>query len=170
MVRAPTVVIASMILLSACGPRPDAAATAETAAPGNPVEGAWRVTAEVAPDGTPNASPQPSLYIFSPPYYSIARVNGTEARPLWPDGATRADLSDAQVRATFNPYTSNSGEFELKGDTLVIRPMVALSPNFMSGGADTVTFQVNGDTLVFEDVAVASSALSQLRTTLIRLR
>ena len=164
------------ITLVGCQPKDEAMAAPEASAtlPKSPMEGAWTIRMEDAgPNGGGmNMSLQPSLYIFSPPYYSIARVNGTAPRALWPETATREQLTEKQVRDTFNPYTSNSGRFELKGDTLIIHPSVAVSPNFMSGGADTVTFRVNGDTLELMDLASGdgASALARLKTTLVRQR
>lgn len=167
MKRASIAVLSLLVMLGGCRAEEEAAAVPAMPAAG-PLEGAWRVTQFLDESTGVNTSPQPGLYIFAPGHYSVARVNGTEPRPLWPDSITsRAALTAQQVRATFEPYTSNSGTYSLHGDTLIVTPMVALSPNFMNGGADTTTYRMSGDTLVLTG---ASGALTGGSTTLIRLR
>ena len=113
------------------------AATAGIAQGQSPVDGAWQITKEVkVRDGetTTIKNPQPSLYILRDGHYSATRVMGDESRPLMGEGANRSTITDEQVRAIFTPYLSNSGVFELHGDSLTVRPIVALWPDFMEGG------------------------------------
>jgi hypothetical protein len=92
---------------------------------------------------------QPSLYIFMDGYYSIMLVSGSEARPLMPDDANRESITDEQMRSIFMTFIANSGTYEISGDVLATKPMVALWPNFMEGGSDAVTFRIESGMLIF---------------------
>lgn len=117
------------------------------------IKGAWKA-AEYLTKG-PNDSDfkshkvQPGLVIFMDKHYSIALVNGEEPRPLMPEGTNRSSITEEQMRSIFMSYTSNSGTYEVSGNTLSYKPMVALWPNFMEGGAASVNFMVEGDVLYF---------------------
>lgn len=148
-----TIIAIAAVTLAACGPAPTEQpppAAAETGPARGPLEGVWRVTGVTimgGPNEGTNSSPQPGLYYFGRQYYSIARVNGTEPRELWPDGTTRANAPEALLRSTFVPFTANAGTYELEDDTLTMRPNVALMPNFMGSGSATATIRIEGDTL-----------------------
>jgi hypothetical protein len=127
--------------------------------PQNPnIAGVWSLVEVTAADGSVNATPQPSLYIFTDRHYSMARVTGTQPRPLMPDSATRSTITDAEMRSIFMTYVSNSGTYDLQGSQLVTRPSVALWPNFMSGEADTAEVHVTGDTLRVTQRAAAGAS------------
>ena len=166
-----SLMLLSLSLLVGCAQTQQEAETTEPAEPARGlVEGVWRLS-QVTITGGPNEgtipNPQPSLYMFGQRHYSIMRVNGTEARPLWPEGVGRADLTDSQVRATFGPFIANAGEYETDGTMITTRPIVALSPNFMSGGSETFVYQVEGDQLVLVDTTVTPA--TEVRFTLTRL-
>jgi hypothetical protein len=94
-----------------------------------------------------NTTPQPSLYIFTKEHYSMMRVNGTDARPLWEQGTTRANVTDADLRSSFIPFVANTGTYSVKGSTLTYRSMVALIPNSMQPTEYTLEFRTEADTL-----------------------
>jgi hypothetical protein len=137
-------------VLAACSPAPGPAESA-TAPERGPLEGAWRVvevTVVGGPDeGTQTDTLQPSLYVFARQHYSIMYVDGAEPRPLLAEDATRAGLTEAEVRATFEPFIANSGTYQLNGSTITTNPIVAMWPNFMTGGVATYEYRVEGDTL-----------------------
>ena len=91
---------------------------------------------------------QPSLFIFQDGYYSIMYVKGNEARPQAAANARRDNIPDAQMRGMFRNFVANSGTYEVNGSSVTTRPMVAMMPNFMTGGSDTFTYSVEGDELV----------------------
>jgi len=137
-------------MLGACSPAPEPAGSATAPARG-PLEGAWRVV-EVAvvggPDeGTRTDTLQPSLYIFAKQHYSMMYVDGAAPRPLLPEDATRTSLTEAEVRATFVPFIANSGTYQVNGSTISTNPIVAMWPNFMTGGSATYEYRVEGDSL-----------------------
>ena len=110
-----------------------------------PLEGAWRVVSihVSGPDSAANTTVQPSVYLFSDTHYSMMRVTGNQPRPL----AARDSVTDAEKLAAYDSFIANAGTYEVADSTLTIHPVVARSPNFMSGGADRYHFRVTGDTL-----------------------
>ena len=116
-----------------------------------PLHGAWQIVetwGHNAQDGewrTENV--QPSVFLFTEGYYSIAYVNGEESRPLMAEDATRQDLTAEQAAAVWIPYTSNSGIYEITPTEITTRPMVAVWPNFMEGESRVYTYRFDGDLL-----------------------
>ena len=110
-----------------------------------PLEGAWSVVSihVTGPDSGPNTMAQPSLYLFGDKHYSMMRVTGNQPRPL----AAADSVTDAEKLAAYDSFIANSGTYEGADSTLTIHPVVARSPNFMSGGSDKYQFRVSGDTL-----------------------
>jgi len=129
----------TVIVTAACS----AMAMAQTA-----VQGVWKVTERTTTGqnaGT-NKSPQPGYYIFTPKHYSIMFVSSTAPRPDLPADASKA--TDKQIRDAWQPFTANSGTYEVKGSEITIRPLVAKNPNFMKPkNFQILTFRVDGNTL-----------------------
>ena len=153
------VVAVALLGCTSAGETETTGAAVAAAGPVSPLEGVWQVS-ELRITGGPNegviGAPEPSLYIFSGEHYSIAQVNGTGPRPLWPEGATRSDLTPELIQSTFMTYVSNSGRYELRGDTVVTRPVVALSPNFMSGGSNSYLYSREADNLVLSSLGLVA--------------
>jgi hypothetical protein len=164
-----------MRYFTAAGALPIVAALAGGCAPpqsqveeAGPLEGVWE-TIEVSltsPDTSwTNPSPQPSLLIFTQRQYSITAVLGREPRELLSD-----QPSDAERLAAYDAFAAHSGTYELSDSTLTARPIVALDPNFMSGGASqTYTFRVSGDTL-WRTFSPRGAPDTELRVTSVRTR
>ena len=119
----------------------------------SPIDGVWTI-AEITATGanpTTNKSPQPSLLIFARGHYSWLNVNGTTARKQSPPLATPGKPTDAEKAARFDewqPLTANTGTFEVKGNTLTRRLLVAKNVNAMSATTATVQqFKLDGNTL-----------------------
>ena len=144
-----------MFILGGCAPAPE-----EQAEPvmQETLEGAWEITEESFESpavGWTNRSPQPSLYIFAKQHYSIMLV------PSGSDGRSQprelfsgdepvlgsAQPTDAEKVAAFDSFIANSGTYEVSNSSLTTRPMVAKTPNFMSSGALTYIYQIEGDSL-----------------------
>ena len=118
----------------------------------SPLEGAWRVAEVVVIGATAstNSNPQPSLYIFTKRHYSILSVNSTQPRPKFEPLKTPGKPTDAEKIARYqqwNPFTANSGTYEIKGTLVTTRPLVAKNETVMSGSGDTWEFKIEGDTL-----------------------
>ena len=110
------------------------------------LEGAWRVTEVVTtgPLGRTLGSPQPGLLLFTGGYYSYTLVTSDQPRPIPPRAfATVEDMLDV-----WSPFTANAGTFEVSGNSMTRRPVVAKSPDAMAPGAfNEYTFRLSADTL-----------------------
>jgi lipocalin-like protein len=121
------------------------AACQRTESPEPPLEGAWSVVdiRVTGPDSAANTTVQPSLFLFGDKHYSMMRVTGNQPRTL----AAKDSATDAEKLAAYNSFVANTGTYEVADSTLTIHPVVARSPNYMSGGSDKYHFRVSGDTL-----------------------
>jgi hypothetical protein len=99
-----------------------------------------RVTGADSPAGP---TVQPSVYLFGDTHYSMMRVTGNQPRAL----AAADSVTDAEKLAAYDSFIANAGTYEVADSTITIHPVVARSPNFMSGGSDKYHFRVSGDTL-----------------------
>lgn len=106
------------------------------------IEGVWKVAEVVTPGATPAdkattiTSPQPGLLIFTKGHYSSTVVTGGEARAATEPPKDPQNLTDAEKMARYeqwNRFAANAGAYEIKGTTLIRRPMVAKNPNVMDG-------------------------------------
>jgi hypothetical protein len=113
--------------------------------PAPPLDGAWSVVniRVTGPDSAANTMVQPSLFLFGDKHYSMMRVTGNQPRTL----AAKDSFTDAEKLAAYNSFIANTGTYEVADSTLTIHPVVARSPNYMSGGSDKYHFRVSGDTL-----------------------
>ena len=110
------------------------------------LQGAWQV-AEVVTGGPASQtldSPQPSLLLFTGGHYSYTLINGQQPRPDLPRRAATA----AELHSVWNPFSANAGTFEVSGNTMTRRPIVAKSPDAMAPGAfNEYTYRLSTDTL-----------------------
>lgn len=103
-----------------------------------PIEGVWRV---VESGGRPAAG----LYIFTKTHYSMVL-----ALPDRPDVADTSKATADELRAVWGPLIANTGEYEVAGDRVTIRPTAAKIPVVMKPGANEVyEFRVEGKNLYF---------------------
>ncbi len=117
--------------------------TAPIAAAQSKLEGVWKVVEVSAPKLPTITNPQPSLYIFTKKHYSRMEVAADKSRPDLPQNAT-----DAQKVAVWGPFNAVSGMYEIKGNKIVLRPIVSKDPRLMAPGYSTDhEFALEGDTL-----------------------
>jgi len=171
----------TLAALSCRAPEQASSAAAEQNGTGaGPLEGVWR-EAEIVVTGA-NAStiqnPQPSLYIFTPTHYAMMGTFGDRPRELH----KALDATNEEKIAAYNSFWGNAGTYEVTGDTVTIRPIIARMPNFMTGGLQKFQFRLDGDTLwltgkstddyyrLGEQVVPDSRPSSATRTTLVRVR
>ena len=137
------------------------------------IQGAWRVT-EVTVTGagaSTNKSPQPSLYLFTKQHYSIMFVRGSAPRKDFAEAANPGKLTDVEKLARFesyDPFTANSGTYQISGNTLTTHPEVAKRPAVM-GSTGTVEFKIEGNTLTLIQKSAAGQPASQTTTRLTRV-
>jgi Lipocalin-like domain len=102
----------------------------------SPIEGVWKITEIVWPDRDsaishgfpPGTNPQPGLMIFTRGYFSTVMVQTGQQRRAAAPAKDPQHLTDAEKIARFEewrPFAASSGAYEIKGSTLIRRPMVA---------------------------------------------
>ena len=103
----------------------------ETTTAGNPV----KIT--VPPD-------RPGLLIFTKKYTGFWNIAAL-TRPGYP----RQGATDAQKVAAWEPFQAVAGTYEVKGNIITRRIIVAKDPNNMPpGNWQTIEFKIEGDTLI----------------------
>jgi len=121
------VIVLGMFLLTARGSKTMTAAE-------NPLQGAWQVNA---------ASGMAGIFIFSGKHYSMMAAS-TE-RPDITD--LSKDTAD-EVRALYGPMIGNAGVYEIAGNQVTIRPVVAKIPVVMKPGAyEVYEFKIENNNL-----------------------
>ena len=113
---------------------PAARSTMMTAAE-NPLQGAWQVK------NPPNG--MAGIFIFSGKYYSMMAAS-TER----PDITDLSQATADDLRALYGPMVGNAGVYEIAGNQVTIRPVVAKIPIVMKPGAyEIYEFKVENNNL-----------------------
>ena len=100
------------------------------------LQGAWRVVDQA---GRPGAG----VYIFTSRHYSMMVASADR-----PDIVDTSQATAGELRALWNPMAANAGVYEVEGNLVTIRPIVAKIPVVMKPGAyEVYAFRVEGDTL-----------------------
>jgi hypothetical protein len=108
------------------------------------LDGAWEITRMEAAGGQALESPQPGVLLFTGRFYSYTLVTGDQPRPSLPPGVASA----TDLLRVWNPFSANAGTFEVSGDRMIRRPIVAKNPETMASGAyNEYTFRLSADTL-----------------------
>jgi len=143
------------------------------------IEGVWKL-AEIVVTGSGAATasnPQPGLIFFGKKHYSFMYVGSDKERPIY---AGAAPTPEEKI-AAFDSLIASSGNYEIAGTSMVIRPVVARNPGFAGGGFATYQFKLEGKTLwltikssdfnfrVGDKVLPLGGALSETRMKLSRL-
>ena len=102
----------------------------------NPLEGVWRIVDQ-------NGQPGYGVYMFTSRHYSMM-----VASPDRPDIVDTSQASADELRALWNPMLANAGVYEVAGNLVTIRPIVAKIPVVMKPGAyEVYAFRVEDNTL-----------------------
>jgi hypothetical protein len=100
------------------------------------LQGAWRVVDQA---GRPGAG----VYIFTSRHYSMMVASADR-----PDIVDTSQATADELRALWNPMAANAGVYEVEGNLVTIRPIVAKIPVVMKPGAyEVYAFDIEGDTL-----------------------
>jgi hypothetical protein len=111
--------------------------------PKTQVEGVWKIAEVLMPSKNPAekatsiTDPQPGLIIFTKGYYSSIAVRARQPRAAFAPAKDPANLTDAEKIARYeqwNPFSANSGTYEVKGSTLQMHPIVAKNVEVMTSG------------------------------------
>jgi len=107
-----------------------------SAAASGPLEGVWQVK-------DVGGMPVAGLYVFTGTHYSM--MFATKDRPQIDD--TNKATAD-ELRAMWGPMAANAGIYEVSGNLVTIRPIVAKIPIVMKEGANEVyAFRIEGNIL-----------------------
>ncbi len=111
------------------------------------VDGVWKaVHVTITNDeGTQeNEITTPNLTILTATHFATVFLLGDEPRAELPE-----DPTDEQLLAAWRPLIANAGTYEVKGDEIHTKVIVAKSPNATAAQAeDSAPFEVDGDTMV----------------------
>jgi hypothetical protein len=111
------------------------------------IVGVWRISEVTEPDGRKGTDPQPSLGIFTPRYYSQNAVTSEAPRPELPPADKQ---TDKQLADAFGPFRGQAGTYEIKGNEITYRTIVAKNPSAMRpGNFVTDTFRMEGKDMLF---------------------
>jgi len=128
-----------------------------------PLTGTWRMK-EVKTSGPKGRTftGVPGLLLFTGNYYSRMYVASDQPRSPLQD---LAKATAAELLAVWGPFVAASGTYEISGNTLSCRPMVAKNPQVMAPGViDVYTFKIEGNTLAVTGVRNASGAVADPTT------
>jgi hypothetical protein len=134
---------------------------AQSVGTNSPFIGVWRVS-EVTMNGRRITNLQPNVTIFTQRYYSIDNVVSDAPRPELPsEGA-----SDKQIADAFRLFMGQAGTYEIKGNDITYKPIVAKDPSAMRDGSSAVdTFRMEGkNTLWLTDKADRSGPVANPTT------
>ena len=117
------------------------------------IEGVWQAVEVKVTGPSPRTimipAPRPNLTILTRTHYSRVEVHADRPRPVLfnPANATADEL-----RAVWGTFIGEAGTYEISGDVITMRPIVAKNPAAMARGAFTThTFRQQGDTLWVTD-------------------
>jgi Lipocalin-like domain len=180
MLRVMSMLMITLVAFSCRSPEQAPSTTAAQNRTANGLEGVWRETEIVVTgrDASTIQNPQPSIYVFTPTHYAMMGTLGDRPRALFKS----LDPTNEEKIAGFDSFWGNSGTYEVTGDVLTIRPVVARMPNFMAGGFQRYQFHVDGNTLLLtskstdenyrvgEQVMPDARPTSETRTRLMRVQ
>lgn len=132
-----------------------AVASCQQSGPVNPLVGAWTVVEiqQTGADGKIQTfQGQPGLSIFTKSHYSTVHVPGPAARQPF---AKRWEPTPDEIRTAYESIIVNSGTYAVSGSRLIVRPVIAKTPEF-AGGHGTYEYKIDRDTLSLEAVELQS--------------
>ncbi len=139
------------------------------------IRGVWqiiRIATTVDEQSFVNSRPLPGLMIFTPGYYSMIWMPGSERVP---DNVEIWRPTEPEKVAQFNAIIVNSGIYSLRDSLLITEPVVVKTPEFM-GGKASYFWSTAGDTLklrtveTFSRSGVLDEGQQRYRTTIILKR
>ncbi len=121
----------------------------------NNLVGTWKVTTIALPNQPKIASPQPGLYIFTPKYYSIIRIDSNKPGAV---SATPGENKD-------NALTAQGGTYTVTGNHLRTRPLTANDPSVIAGPENEYEFDISGKYLLLRSQPADRSASTVIALT-----
>jgi hypothetical protein len=135
----------------------------------------WKIVESVTTGSNAStiSNPQPSLLIFTKGHYSIIMVPGAQPRPQFAPAKDPTKLTDAEKIARYEQwyrFAANAGTYEVKGTTLIRRPLVAKNETVMAKNSSFESeFKLEGNTLWVVNQSAAGQPASETRLKLTRV-
>ena len=142
--------IIAFVFLAACSEKKESS-TEVIEADVTTVTGAWEITnVELkSPDTITSSKPFKSIYLFTDKHYSIEIA--WEDRQSWPVLEEGVERNPDDIMNAYRHLTSNSGAYEIKGDSIIFDVMVAKSPNYMNDSPNLArSHKLEGDKLLLQ--------------------
>ena len=129
------IVILALALIVSCAEKKEAPAEVVTVEEPT-IEGAWKLDhiSWKSPDTTVYWKPYKSILLYTDKYYSVEVAR--EDRPSWPDLEEGEERNPDDIINAYGGLISNSGTYEIVGDSLIHYAIVAKHPNFMKNQTD----------------------------------
>jgi hypothetical protein len=111
------------------------------------IQGTWRVVevTVTGPGARTITNVKRNLMIITTKHYSRVEEHSDNPRPILTDVAT---ATADELRATWGPFVAEAGTYEVSGNVITMRPIVAKNPAAMAQGAySTYAYKLAGDTL-----------------------
>lgn len=114
------------------------------------IQGVWQaVEVRITGPVSLTIKPQPNLAFFTAKHYSRTSVSAEGPRPVLADPAkATAD----ELRATWGPFVAEAGTYEIKGNLITMRPVVAKNPAAV-GPPIIYSYKFEGDALQVTSVS-----------------
>jgi hypothetical protein len=128
-----------------------------------PLTGTWRIKeVKISGPKARTVTGIPGLLIFTGNYYSRMYIASDQPRSAVQD---QTKATAAELLAVWGPFTAASGTYEISGNTLNCRPMIAKNPQVMAPGVvDVYSFTLEGNTLAVTDLRNANGPVANPAT------
>ena len=113
------------------------------------IQGVWQAVEVTIPGSTTRTitipEPRPNLTMITARHYSRVQVEAEGPRPAVADVA---EASADELRAAWGPFYAEAGTYEVSGNLITMRPVVAKNAAAMTPGAFTTwSYRLEKDTL-----------------------
>jgi len=136
------------------------------------IQGVWKIVETQAPGAAVNTKPQPSVFLFTKKYYSFSGVTTAETRQKNSPTLRGQQLADAEKIALYEEwrgYASDAGTYEIQGNTLKTRPIVAKNQGVMVGADNVYDVTTDGKTMTLVSKSDSGYGQIGMRTRLTRV-
>lgn len=150
-------VVAAFVLLSPAVPTEHLTAQKQA----TPVEGVWRIVEQTINERTLSGETLGAGYhIYTAGHFAAVRESDVPPRPNL-SAEQMENATAKEIMAVYGPFVAQMGTYEVAGDLITEKILVAKNPSNMAAGqASTRRFRVEGNTLITEPVKRTPGARS----------
>jgi hypothetical protein len=106
------------------------------------------------------------MYVFTARHYSHVSVTSATPRPTY----AGPDVTEKQRLEIWDPFTATACTYEMSGNELTIRPIVAKNPGFMVPGSfTTFRFDLDGQDIWIRAVRGPGGPIPEAAANRVRL-